>query len=163
MILPVSVTRDWVDWLLFAVQLLSLIGTGAAALLAFLTIRQAKAQALESQDALVRERRLDFELDVLRDLVLAVSRGDHLNLRGLAVLLPADDIPLIRVMVGLQSTPEAELKLAKVKIPPGAHPTSYIGALKDDLFDELIRATQARIRARPDVAAVGDKQQTMVA
>jgi len=151
LILTVAVIRDWVDWLLFAVQLLSLIGTGAAALLAYLTIKQAKVQARESQEALVRERRLDFELDVLKDLVLAVARVDALNLRGLVVMLPTADVPLARASVGLQSTPQSAQKVAQLGLPPGSHPTSYVDSLKDDLLDELLAAIQARIKARPPI------------
>jgi len=63
----VAANRDWMDYLLFWVQLASLVGTAAAALLAYLSIRQAGRQAREAQQALIRERQLDFEIDVLRD------------------------------------------------------------------------------------------------
>jgi len=52
-VVTTTISRDWVDWLLLAVQLLSVVGTTTAALFAYLKIRQAKMQARDSQDALV--------------------------------------------------------------------------------------------------------------
>jgi hypothetical protein len=40
--MPVDFQRDWVDWVLFSVQLASLIVTGIAVVLAYLEIRQAR-------------------------------------------------------------------------------------------------------------------------
>lgn len=111
LIVTVFVNRDAVDWLLFTFQVLSLVGTVAAAWFAYLAIRQAKAQEGQAQKALIHERRLDFELDVLRDLALAVPRLDTASMTGLAVMLPVADIPLTRASLHLTSTPLATRKV----------------------------------------------------
>lgn len=105
--------RDAVDWILFATQLASVAVGAAAAWLAAVTIRATKTQAKQSQDALLRERRIDFELGVLRDLAEYNLKGHSVSWASemftvLAAMLPADLVPLARACVKLGSTPEAQ-------------------------------------------------------
>ncbi|SRR6266568_2238631 len=148
LVVTVNVSRDWVDWLLFGIQVISLLGTSAAAILAFLTIREAKRQAKDATDTLVRERRLDFELDILRDLVLAVERVDAAAVRGLALMLPATDIPLTRAAARLPANDQAEARLKALGLPAAAHPTSGIDGLKIEIADELVEAIATRVEER---------------
>ncbi len=93
--------------------MVSVVGTVAAAWLAWVAIRRGNAQAKASSDALVRERRIDFELDpgwtrcihnVMSFAPFTGPTAKHLQ------LLP-DPFPLLRAVMGEKSTPEAEAAL----------------------------------------------------
>jgi hypothetical protein len=91
---PVDVIRDGVDWFLLGVQVASLIGAVIAVFLAYGQIRQGQQDAREAQVAQLKERRVDFELTVLRELLVAANRGDYLRFRALAsTLTPACTCP----------------------------------------------------------------------
>lgn len=80
--------------ILFWVQIISAVGSVGAVIFAAWTIHEARKSATASATALVRERRIDFELDVLRDihsLINDLSRsGGRLKaqIRPLLKLLP---------------------------------------------------------------------------
>jgi hypothetical protein len=89
----------------------STAATVAAAGLAWWAIRRGNRQARASADALVRERRIDFELGHLDKMGEAVERlgnpgGSETFTRALT-LLPADEFPRLRARVGMSSTPKA--------------------------------------------------------
>src|SRR5450631_1660221 len=89
----------------------STAATVAAAGLAWWAIRWGTRQARASADALVRERRIDFELGHLDKMGEAVERlgnpgGSETFTRALT-LLPADEFPRLRARVGMSSTPKA--------------------------------------------------------
>jgi hypothetical protein len=88
------------------------------------TINASKKQAKKSQDALIRERRIDFELGVLRDLAESNLKDDNVAWAGarfkvLAAMLPVDLISLARASVRLESTPEAEAAVSKLVVRAG--------------------------------------------
>ena len=79
-----------------SVEVLGIAATVAAAGLAAYAIRQSGKQGREALDAIRRERRLDFELDALKELHLAV-RGDSTRTAILMLdLLPPDELPTCR-------------------------------------------------------------------
>jgi hypothetical protein len=94
------------DWSLFVVQIVAAIATVAAAGLAAWAIW-----------ASTRERRLVFQLEVLRDLVAAVMRNEPETIQSLSMMLPMQDIQLTRASVHNPSTPSAEAKVAALGSP----------------------------------------------
>jgi hypothetical protein len=99
----VLLTRDWVDWVLVSVALLSFIATAAAAWLAWLAIRRANMIATQADEALVRERRKTFELGVLARIgeVYGLRQSGSVQaLRGLMLTLPDDAMPELRRWLG---------------------------------------------------------------
>jgi len=145
----VELARDWVDWLLFSVQLLSVIGTLAAALFAYVAIRHAKAQAADAQAALVRERRLDFELGVLKDLLQTVVRADPEGALALVTMLPIEDVPLTAAVLGVPSTPEAEQR--RRNLYSYDDKSTRLGQAEVELVQELQLAVVARVQSRLSV------------
>jgi hypothetical protein len=76
------------------------LATVGAALLAWLTIRDSRKQARVSADDLVRERRIDFELTVLKELAELNSWVTNQNNRDTQIrvhlsLLPAKELPYL--------------------------------------------------------------------
>jgi hypothetical protein len=102
--MPVDFQREWVDWVLFSVQLASLIVTGIAVVLAYLEIRQARGEAKKGQEAQLKERRVDFELTVLRELLIAAQGGDLPRVEALASTLTPSVVPITRAAVELPTT-----------------------------------------------------------
>jgi len=131
---------DWLTWL-------SVIATAAAAILAAWTIRQAKRQAEKSAAALVRERRVDFNLNGL--MRIAELLGGRLSpadrdplITTQARMLPADLIPLTRAAVDLSSTEAATAwaRDAKERVAAG---NSLVDPVKAELSAEIARAVDA--------------------
>jgi hypothetical protein len=151
---PVGVIRDGVDWFLLIVQVASLIGTVIAVFLAYGQIRQAREDAKAAQTAQLKERRIDFELTALRELVIAVEQVDGLRVRALASTLPKEVAQLTRAAAVLPSTKEAEQIVTQLTPPPkGWTGMIYrvvfnVQALKDKLTDELVQAIDERARER---------------
>ncbi len=85
---------DWLGALRDGVKVLfdvlASVGTLAAAILAAVTIRQAKPQAEESQDALPFERQVEFRLGLLKEIANANRVYNHDEMRLLAEMLPID-------------------------------------------------------------------------
>jgi hypothetical protein len=114
------------------------VATTAAAWLAWLAIVRAGRQAKQSQDALIRERRIDYQLGVLTDLAdnLCLASGEpHVEARHttLASLLPESLVPLCRAAVGLPA-PEA----ARAIVSERAAPFSLTGIGRRDACRELL-------------------------
>jgi hypothetical protein len=87
----------WLDWLNVAAT----IATVGAAVLALLTIRDSRRQAQRSAANLVRERRIDYELGLLKELAEYCAWGSirddrTAQIRLRLVLLPGEDLPRIR-------------------------------------------------------------------
>ena len=93
---PVNLIRDWVDWVVVGVQILSLLGTVIAVFLAYGQIAQARQEAKAAQVAQLKERRVDFELTVLRELLIAATLVDALRVKALASTLTPSIVPITR-------------------------------------------------------------------
>ena len=120
------------------------IGTLTAAVLAAVTIRQAKRQAKASQEALLLERQVDFRLDLLKEIASFNLRGSHVayadeEIRQRATMLPIELVPLTRAAVGLESTDDAKDVVAA---------KGYRDRSMDDIADELLRAATTTLEAR---------------
>ena len=67
----------------------------------------------------MKERRVDFKLTVMRELVVAVEQVDGLGVRALASTLPEEVVPLTRAAAVLPSTEEAERSASHSHPPEG--------------------------------------------
>jgi hypothetical protein len=91
------------------------VATSAAAFLAWLAIRRSGKEAQASRDALVRERRIDFQLGILKE-VAEVSQHWPKEARytTLASLLPESLIPLTRAVLDLPAPEAARVRIQEV-------------------------------------------------
>ena len=82
--------------------IVSTSATVAAAVLAWLAIRNGNKQAKASADALIRERRIDFELDQLDSILQALDLGPNSGMGKDIVralhLLPPDGLGRLRAV-----------------------------------------------------------------
>jgi hypothetical protein len=144
---PVDPIRDSFDWILFWTQLGSLLITLLAVILAFWQIVRTKKEAR-------KDRRIDFELTVLLDLVVAVEQVDALRVRALASTLPKEVLPITRAAALLPSTEEADDIVQQLEPEPKWNEKLRIrsnledGKLKDQVMTELVRAIDNRARER---------------
>ena len=93
--------RDW----------LSTIATAVAAWLAYIAITQSKRQARENAEAIVRERRVDYELGLLKELAEYDSASHTINqpdkfeqMSTRLRLLGPDRLPITRALFNLPTT-----------------------------------------------------------
>lgn len=103
--------RDWLD---YVAVWSGLIG----AMLAAFAVGYAAWQAKESKAALVRERRLEFELGLLAEMRRQMSITSFQHLSGYigALIVDADDetdIPLVRATTGTKAGPIGKARLAE--------------------------------------------------
>ena len=139
-------------------DVVSVVATVAAAWLAWLAIRRGNAQAKQSADALVRERRIDFELDQLDQLhthVMSLAPFSGPTAKNLQ-LLP-DHLPMLRAVMGEKSTPEAEAALQEARRLWGYGPGSLYAerlplssgkSLGEAVREEVEDAIQRRLNER---------------
>jgi hypothetical protein len=97
--LPVTDVRDSWDWLLIWCTVGASVLALAAIIFAAYAIRRTNQIARDGQQAIVRERRNVFELDVLTRIIEISStteRGAGPAVRGLLRVLPEEDMPGFR-------------------------------------------------------------------
>ena len=146
--------RDWVDWTLFVSQVISAFGAAGAIWFAALTIKGSKVQAKKSNDALIRERRVDFELRVLRDLAEYNLRSDHVSgaheqFTVLAAMLPAELVPQARAAVRVDTAPRGREAVDASMANPSLSGTAR-NRLKLDIQQEILAAIALRVSERGD-------------
>lgn len=135
-------------------ELLGIVATAGAAFLALVTIIQAKRQAQRSADALIRERRIDFELGVLVDVLELVESssssmaGRDARVRAFARTLGMDAVPLLRAATHLDTT-EAGKALSRQLLASKAH-TTDLDHMREPVIDELVSAIEQRVSERGD-------------
>jgi hypothetical protein len=101
-----------------SLDVLSVLATVAAAVLAAVAIRTGNAQSERSMKAIQDERRIDFELDQLLSLLRTVDQGLAPHWRGqaqfLLQLLPDDDpnLAYVRAIVLEEDNPARPTRLA---------------------------------------------------
>jgi hypothetical protein len=108
----------WKDLL----EVASTVGTVMAAALAVVAIRNGNKQAKTSADALVRERRLDFELDQLTGMTSALaelaqnfeSAVARITIANGLRLLPEEELANVRAYMGAPTTHAAEVLAARL-------------------------------------------------
>jgi len=124
--------RDWI----------AASATTFAAVFAAVAIWQGKKSAERSATALIRERRIDFELGILKELAQVLDRGDAYAggkiapSRTLINLLDDDIVPMYRHAVDLETTPDAR---RRVEAASGALGTAREFNPRLTASDEAIR------------------------
>ena len=153
-----------VDWLTEywhdVLDVASVLGTVAAAGLAWLAIRNGNKQAKASADALVQERRIDFELDHLTELDEAFLKSEGgapaLPVQRCLRLLPAGEFRRLREYFSIESTPEGATELRRLYESPSVRTGSQLFAQKlddgttyrDALTKEIHGAIERRLAER---------------
>jgi hypothetical protein len=148
---PVEIVRDWVDVLVVIIQIASLIVTTGAVVLAYLQIRQASGEAKKAQAVQLEERRIDFELTALRELLIAASLPvpDAPRVKALASTLPQSVVKITRAAVQLPTTDDAERIVQRLSAPQGGFYAQYaLNVLRDQVTDELLAAINKRVHER---------------
>jgi hypothetical protein len=137
-------------WLEYA----NAIATGTAALLAAGALIQSSRNSNANQKALIRERRIDFELDILVDLAEANAaeqvgtiRDTRLSTRS--AMLPRDLLPITRAAVNLESSPEAE-KLVEDQVADKLRNAMITKSnyLKQEICQEILEAIKTKLKER---------------
>lgn len=121
---------------------------------------------MASADALVRERRLDFEMAQLTNMTIAIAEtaeGHDSDVAQITLanglrLLPPDELPNVRGYMSAPPTPEAEVLAARVRtrarhlgggeMRQATGEDGYGPRYGDLLLDELDAAVRARLEAR---------------
>ena len=142
--------ESWPEWAQTSLEVVATVATAVAAILAAVTIRQAKKQAAAAQAALILERRIDFELGVVTDLAVEHAKGSNVafvqgHIQALASLLPIDLVPLTRAVMDLGSTVSAT-KLARDRQQPGSTKRE---SLRVEVAKELEAAANTLLQRRP--------------
>jgi len=127
----------------------STAATVAAAGLAWCAIRRGNRQAQASADALVRERRIDFELGHLDKMGEAVGLGNPGGSETITrslTLLPADEFPRLRARVGMSSTREADAAFTERQ--KQGQEQAVIDDYQQTMRDEINQAIERRLAER---------------
>lgn len=137
---------------LLIAQVAGTLGTLAAVVIATITVRKAAQQARDAEAAMLRDRRIDFQLGVIRELAQlnlrpggsAVEIG-HLKL--LASMLPVELVPITRAVAGIETTwaagEERDRTAEELKSKPSQDWDSYPvwGCLRHKIEVELLAST----------------------
>lgn len=140
----------WADNWRSVVDVVVAAATVAAAMLAL----DANRRAAKSAEALVRERRIDFQLDVLMqiDELLTHSSstyGRDARLKSLARLIPDDLLPATTVITGhSQNADGVALRDQALKRTENLHGTSVIDRCKKEMRDEVAIAVRRLLDER---------------
>jgi len=129
--------------------LIALLALGAAAW----QITQARKEARADQKTQLKERRIEFELTVLRELLVAATADpvDGARVHALAATLPVSVVPITRKAAGLTSTEGAQ---GQVKHPVlrAEQIASDIRQHKDAVIEELVQQIDKRVDERARAA-----------
>ena len=133
------------------VQLVGIAATVAAAWFAYWSIRKSGKQAKRAADALVRERRLDFELDLLKELaeVLTWPQGrpeQHEQLALRLRMLPSRGLELCRRASGIDGPTERQAVLDGRDIHYAMMPDGR--SVQEHLLEEVQQAIRTRLEER---------------
>ena len=115
---------------------------------------RARDDAKKAQVAQLKERRVDFELTALRELLIAVEQVDALRVRALASTLPREVAPITRAAALLPSTEKADRIVDRLLPEPPFNKVWTIRSnleeaeLKDQVTTELVQAIDKRVRER---------------
>ncbi len=127
-------------------------GTAVAALLAAGAIVQTARNSNQNQKALLRERRVDFELDVLAklaELTLISNQGLRtLQMKAQAAMLDAELIPLTRAALMLDSTDAAKRRVEETSEERREHRQSPVEFFKQEITAEILAAVRKRLAER---------------
>lgn len=135
----------WHDWL----DIATAVATVGAAVLAWLTIRDSRKQAAKARDNLAREWRLDFDLDVLKELAdLAASANRTASVTNEITtrlgLLPRNELTNMRAVYTVHPPADAQERMAQWSAGGG---NWWDGAQKD-MSDEVRLLIEKRLSER---------------
>jgi hypothetical protein len=141
------------DGILFGAELLSAAGTVVAIAIAVYAAIAANRAQLQAHEALIRERRIDFELVQLTELARynALEHnvfGATANFWLAASLLPESLVEVARSSVGLPSTPEANAFVDSRRQAALEAGQAIRDFLRQDIHEEIQRAVARRLAER---------------
>lgn len=144
------VERDLLGWIVDYSQIIGALGTALAIVFAARSIAVAKQQAADSNERFIRERRLQFEIETLRDLALQNVHDANVAMaserfRVLVTSLGPAVIPLAYAAIGLPSTLEGEQRLAPLLRGRQGTPRDLV---KDEINEEVLTALHERVDRR---------------
>lgn len=120
-----------------------------AALLAAGAIVQTARNSNQNQKALLRERRVDFELDVLAKLAeLTLISNRILQMKAQAAMLDAELIPLTRAALMLDSTDAAKRRVEETSEERRKHRQSPVEFFKQEITAEILAAVRKKLAER---------------
>ncbi|GAB3259839.1 hypothetical protein [Kineosporia babensis] len=165
-VLELSSDRDWLAWVVDIAQIFGALASAVAIVLALRSIKISRDQSAEADRRLVRERRIDYELGVLRDVALTLTRGSNVAFAGAelgvhAACLGPRVVPLVCAMPNQPSTAEAESRIAEARAQMKAmlsmqRPSSVWDLLRDELQGEVLDQITLRVE-RSDRLDAGDR------
>ena len=94
-------SRDAADWVLFGAQIAGLVVALVALRISVSQVKEARKEANKAHVAQRKERRIDFELTVLRELLIAANENNALRARALASTLSESVVPITRAAAEL--------------------------------------------------------------
>jgi len=144
-------SRDTADWVLFGAQIVGLVIALVALGVAVFQVREARKEAKEAQETQRKERRIDFELTVLRELLIASNQGDVLRVQALASTVSESVVPITRAAAELPTTRQGEFQVKRLNLAPGPHPSANFDLLKKDVMAELVKAIDKRVDERAPI------------
>jgi hypothetical protein len=144
-------SRDTADWVLFGAQIVGLVIALVALGVAVFQVREARKEAKEAQETQRKERRIDFELTVLRELLIASNQGDVLRVQALASTVSESVVPITRAAAELPTTRQGEFQVTRLNLAPGTHPSANFDLLKTDVMAELVKAIDKRVDERASI------------
>lgn len=144
-----------IDW----VQVVSALASALAAALAVIAIRQSARDSRENQEALTRERRINFELDTL-DKIAAITAPlftfpiddyqEHERIAHriwmLCTVLGEGELPLLRGLVRADTIPEVEERIDGKELEALTE-TEFQQAVQK----EIVEAIGTRLAARQSI------------
>lgn len=135
--LNVTVTRDFWDWLALWATVVAAVMALAALGVAAWAIHRGNLIAAAADQALVRERRSTFELEVLARIVEECGHslpGSLQVVRGLLQVLPSEDLPGMRRAISRGVVPSNDMLDKYLE--------EYEQAVDRRLYGESIRALE---------------------
>jgi hypothetical protein len=135
-------------------DVIGIVATVLAALLALGAVIQSGRQARKASEALRKERRLDFELDALRDLADELSHSSTVGGMGeqaktLLRMLPSDGLQLTRDAFAMDGDERHRQLVQRTTPLPGSD--IFSAELDGELVHDLVRAeVLAAIKVRVD-------------
>jgi hypothetical protein len=139
------------------------LATLAAAVFAAWSIGLSRRQAKANAEAIYRERRIDFDLDRLRELVESIEKGPNVSFStmqaqtALRMLGREHALPLARTQYSVDTTDEDREQLAAWHASHPAHPAMSWETVQPALRDEAHAAVRAALARRPTDPAVSER------
>lgn len=140
--------RDWLDWV-------SALSGAVGALLAGGAIWYSRVQGVHNQRALVRERRVEFDLELLAKMSEQFDVTDTQHLAGFLRAFvrsdtPDDDLPVTRVVLDVRPTEVGRVRYREIVDAVEGESAGMTGqlAVREALHREVAREIDRAIERR---------------